>query len=173
MLEEKMMAASDAMEYEQAIEYRELLNSVKQVAQKQKITSQSMERPGCDRHGEGRGGCGGAGILCPGWKDDRTGTFPCLRVYGRTTITRSSEAFVNSSTRELRLSRERSWVQENFRRWSYRDWLTKRRGQAVKFLVPKKGQKERLVELAEKNAKLVLTRIRIRSKEKNSGPSAP
>ena len=43
MLEEKMMAASDAMEYEQAIEYRELLNSVKQVAQKQKITSQSME----------------------------------------------------------------------------------------------------------------------------------
>ena len=34
MLEEKMMAASDAMEYEQAIEYRELLNSVKQVAQK-------------------------------------------------------------------------------------------------------------------------------------------
>ena len=43
MLEEKMMAASDAMEYEQAIEYRELLNSVKQVAQKQKITSHSME----------------------------------------------------------------------------------------------------------------------------------
>ena len=43
MLEEKMMASSDAMEYEQAIEYRELLNSVKQVAQKQKITSQSME----------------------------------------------------------------------------------------------------------------------------------
>lgn len=38
-----MMAASDAMEYEQAIEYRELLNSVKQVAQKQKITSHSME----------------------------------------------------------------------------------------------------------------------------------
>lgn len=31
-----MMAASDAMEYEQAIEYRELLNSVKQVAQKRR-----------------------------------------------------------------------------------------------------------------------------------------
>lgn len=36
------------------------------------------------------------------------------------------------------------------------EWLTKRRGQAVKFLIPKKGQKERLVELAQKNAKLVL-----------------
>lgn len=31
------------MEFEKAIEYRELLNSVKQVAQKQKITSSSME----------------------------------------------------------------------------------------------------------------------------------
>ena len=43
MLEEKMMQASDGMDFEKAIEYRELLNSVKQVAQKQKITSQSME----------------------------------------------------------------------------------------------------------------------------------
>lgn len=53
MLEEKMMAASDAMEYEQAIEYRELLNSVKQVAQKQKITSQSMEDRDVIGHGAG------------------------------------------------------------------------------------------------------------------------
>lgn len=49
------------------------------------------------------------------------------------------------------------WVQENFPEMDLiAEWLTKRRGQAVKFLVPKKGQKERLVELAEKNAKLVL-----------------
>lgn len=36
-------------------------------------------------------------------------------------------------------------------------WLTKRRGQNVKFVIPKKGQKERLVELAAKNALLVLS----------------
>ncbi|MCI6886719.1 MAG: excinuclease ABC subunit UvrC, partial [Lachnospiraceae bacterium] len=42
-LEEKMMAASDAMDFEKAIEYRDLLESVKKVAQKQKITSSSME----------------------------------------------------------------------------------------------------------------------------------
>ena len=35
--------ASDSLEFERAIEYRELLNSVKQVAQKQKITSSGME----------------------------------------------------------------------------------------------------------------------------------
>ena len=49
------------------------------------------------------------------------------------------------------------WVQEKFPEMDLiAEWLTKRRGQAVKFLIPKKGQKERLVELAQKNAKLVL-----------------
>ena len=38
-----MMAASEALEFEKAIEYRELLNSVKKVAQKQKITDSSGE----------------------------------------------------------------------------------------------------------------------------------
>ena len=42
-LENRMLEASDAMEFEKAIEYRELLSSVKQVAQKQKITSSGME----------------------------------------------------------------------------------------------------------------------------------
>ncbi len=38
-LEEKMLEASEEMEFEKAIEYRELLNSVTKIAQKQKITS--------------------------------------------------------------------------------------------------------------------------------------
>ena len=42
-LEEKMEAASKALEFERAIEYRELLSSVKKISQKQKITSSSME----------------------------------------------------------------------------------------------------------------------------------
>ena len=37
-LEEKMLQASEDMEFEKAIEYRELLGSVKKIAQKQKIT---------------------------------------------------------------------------------------------------------------------------------------
>lgn len=38
-----MMEAAEKMEYEKAAEYRDLLSSVKKVAQKQKITSSSME----------------------------------------------------------------------------------------------------------------------------------
>ncbi len=42
-LEERMMRASEEMDFEKAIEYRELLSSVKKVAQKQKITSSSTQ----------------------------------------------------------------------------------------------------------------------------------
>lgn len=38
-----MLEASEEMEFEKAIEYRELLNSVTKIAQKQKITSSDME----------------------------------------------------------------------------------------------------------------------------------
>ncbi len=43
MLEEKMNKASEAMEFEEAITWRELLTSVKAVAQKQKITNSDGE----------------------------------------------------------------------------------------------------------------------------------
>lgn len=42
-LKEKMQEASGEMEFERAIEYRELLNSVSQIAQKQKITNTDGE----------------------------------------------------------------------------------------------------------------------------------
>ena len=42
-LEKKMQEASDDLEFEKAIEYRELLHSVKQIAQKQKITDTGGE----------------------------------------------------------------------------------------------------------------------------------
>ena len=42
-LEEKMNTASENLEFERAIEYRELINSVKKITQKQKITDSSGE----------------------------------------------------------------------------------------------------------------------------------
>ena len=42
-LEEKMNTASENLEFERAIEYRELINSVKKIAQKQKITDSRGE----------------------------------------------------------------------------------------------------------------------------------
>ena len=50
------------------------------------------------------------------------------------------------------------WVQEELEDAEViASFLTARRGQKVRFVVPKMGEKERLVELAEKNAKMVLS----------------
>jgi len=157
MLEEKMMAASDEMDFEKAIEYRELLNSVKQVAQKQKITSQSME----DRD-----------IIAMA-RDDEDAVVQVFfvrdgKLIGREHFHLSASTagddgqIIGSFVKQFYsgtpfLPRE-IWVQQEFEEMDLvGSWLTRRRGQNVKFVIPKKGQKERLVELAAKNALLVLS----------------
>ena len=157
MLKQKMMDASEEMDFEKAIEYRELLNSVKQVAQKQKITSQSME----DRD-----------IIAMA-RDDEDAVVQVFFVRDGKLIGRE-HFHVSASTAEEDgqilgsfikqfyagtpfIPRE-IWTQQEFDEMELvRQWLTKRRGQGMKFVIPKKGQKERLVELAAKNALLVLS----------------
>lgn len=157
MLEKKMMDASDELDFEKAIEYRELLNSVKQVAQKQKITSQSME----DRD-----------IIAMA-RDEEDAVVQVFFVRDGKLIGRE-HFHVSASTAENDsqiigpfvkqfyagtpfIPRE-IWVQQEFDEMDVIcQWLTRRRGQHVKFIIPKKGQKERLVELAAKNALLVLS----------------
>ena len=67
-LEEKMRTASETMEFEKAIEYRDLLDSVRKVAQKQKITSQSMEDRDIIAMAKDERGCGCAGVLRARWQ---------------------------------------------------------------------------------------------------------
>ena len=157
MLEDKMMKASEEMEFEQAIEYRELMNSVKQIAQKQKITSQSME----DRD-----------IIAMA-RDNEDAVVQVFfvrdgKLIGREHFHISAAAegedhhiigsFVKQFYAGTPFIPREIWVQQEFEEMGLvKEWLTKRRGQSVKFVIPKKGQKERLVELAAKNAMLVLS----------------
>ncbi len=157
MLEEHMLRASDALEFEKAMEYRDLLESVKKVAQKQKITSSSME----DRD-----------VIALA-RDEQDAVVQVFfvregKLIGRdhfhvTVATAENKSQILSSfvkqfyagtpflPREL-------WVQEELEDGGViAQWLSARKGQKVRIVVPKKGQKERLVELAEKNAALVLS----------------
>ena len=156
MLEKKMMEASEEMEFERAIEYRELIQSVKQIAEKQKITSQSME----DRD-----------IIAMA-RDQEDAVVQVFfvrdgKIIGRehfhvSVATAEDEkqiigSFVKQFYAGTPFIPREVWVQKEFREMKLiQEWLTKRRGQGVKFVVPKKGQKNRLVELAAKNAQLVL-----------------
>lgn len=95
-LEKKMNEASEALEFERAIEYRELLNSVKKVAQKQKITDSSGEDQGCTGSGVRRGRCGRTGILYPGRTSDRQGSLLSADLEGRVKGQYSGQLYQNS-----------------------------------------------------------------------------
>ena len=156
-LEEKMRTASETMEFEKAIEYRDLLDSVRKVAQKQKITSQSME----DRD-----------IIAMA-KDERDAVVQVFfvrdgKLIGRDhfhmnlTGSESKAEILNSFVKQFYAGTpfvpHEIWVQEELEDAEViASFLTARRGQKVRFVVPKMGEKERLVELAEKNAKMVLS----------------
>ena len=166
-LEEKMLAASEAMEFEKAIEYRELLNSVTKIAQKQKITSSDMEDKdviamSVDQHD--------AVVQVFFIRDGRLigRDHFCLRIANGDSRPDVLSAFIKQFyagtpyiPREIMLQYEiedAALIEE---------WLSGRKGQKVHIQVPKKGQKEKLVELAKKNADMVLTqdRERIRREE--------
>ena len=155
-LQEKMMEASDNMEFEKAIEYRDLLDSVKKVAQKQKITSSSME----DRD-----------VIAMA-KDERDAVVQVFFVREGKLIGRDHfhltvgldegksqilTSFVKQFYAGTPFMPKELWVQEELEGSELiAQWLSTKKGQKVRIVVPKKGDKERLVELAQKNAKMVL-----------------
>lgn len=157
MLEENMQAASEDMDYERAMEYRDLLNSVKQVAQKQKITDSGLE----DRD-----------IIAMA-KDKKDAVVQVFFVREGRLIGRE-HYHVNIGAEEDEKQILTSFVKQFYSGTPYvpkelwtqtgleeaeiiGEWLSAKRGQKVRIAVPQKGQKERLVELAEKNAALVLS----------------
>lgn len=155
-LEEKMLEASESMDFEKAIEYRDILDSVKQVAQKQKITSYGLE----DRD-----------IIAMA-KDSQDAVVQVFfvregRLIGRDHFHLSIAAAEDD--RQILTSFVTQFYagtpfipRELLVQFPLEDeevisqWLSAKRGQKVRLISPKKGEKERLVELAAKNAKLVL-----------------
>lgn len=166
-LEQKMRESSDRMEFEEAIRYRDLYNSVKQVAQKQKITGSDGEDKDVI-------------ALASDEKDAvvqvffvRDGKLMGREHFYMTHLPETPAAqilldFVKQFyagtpfiPKELMLQEEIEDIE------ILEQWLTKRRGARVYIRVPKIGTKEKLVELAAKNAQLVLSqdKERIRREE--------
>ena len=160
MLEEKMKVASDSMDFEKAIEYRELISSVKQVAQKQKITSGDGEDKDV------------IAVAC----DDRDAVVQVffvrrgrligrdhfyLQVAPQDTKGQILDSFIKQFYSGTPFIPKEVMIQEEIEEAALiEEWLSSRRGSRVRIRVPKKGTKEKLVELAERNAEMVLTQDR-------------
>ncbi|MCR5627742.1 MAG: excinuclease ABC subunit UvrC, partial [Lachnospiraceae bacterium] len=156
MLEEKMYKASDAMEFEEAAAYRDLLNSVNSVAQKQRITNSDGE----DRD-----------VI--GLARDKTQAVVAIffvrdgRIIGRDHfyIKEDEEvpdaeiigSFVKQFYSGTPLIPPQIIVEEDIEdREITEEWLTNKRGMKVSIIIPKRGDKEKLTRLAKKNAEIVL-----------------
>ena len=166
-LEQKMQRASENLDFEEAIRYRDLYNSVKQIASKQKMEESDGEDKDI------------IALAC----DDRDAVVQVFFVRGGKVIGRESYKIDNTQhstneeiltdfvkqfyagtpfiPRELILQEEIEDIQV------IEQWLTGRKGSRVYIRIPKIGAKEKLVELAAKNAMLVLSqdKERIRREE--------
>lgn len=159
-LEEKMNRAAQALEFEEAARYRDLYSSVKQVSQKQKITE----------------GVGEDKDIIALYQDEAEAVVQVFFVRDGKLIGREHyymknvpennkpeilEEFVKQFyagtpfiPRELVLQYEVADAE------LIEKWLSGRRGGRVYLRVPKIGSKEKLVELAAQNAKLILNQDR-------------
>lgn len=157
MLEKKMMNASENMEFEEAAGYRDLMNSVRQMAQKQKITNTSNQEDK-DIIAFARAGDEAVvqvffirnGKLIGREHYHLTGVENDTREGVMTSFVKQFYAGTPFIPRELLLQEDLEEPE------LITEWLSAKRGQKVYIHVPKKGEKEKLVELAEKNASLVL-----------------
>ena len=155
-LEEKMLDASENLEFEKAIEYRELLASVQKIAQKQKIT----DTAGDDRDiiamaSEGEDAVVQVFFIRGGRLIGRDHFY--LKIAENDTKSEILSSFIKQFyagtpyiPAELMLPEE---IEDQE---IIEEWLTTRREHKVRLRIPKKGTKEKLVELAQKNAQIVL-----------------
>lgn len=159
-LEEKMNKAAEELEFEEAARYRDLLSSVRQVSQKQKITE----------------GVGEDKDILALYQDEteavvqvffvRDGKLIGREHYYMTHVPENNKPAILQDfvkqfyagtpfiPRELMLQYEIEDTE------LIEKWLSERKGSRVYLKVPKIGSKEKLVELAAQNAKLVLSQDR-------------
>ena len=163
-LGEKMQAAAENLEFEEAARYRDLYNSVKSVAQKQKIT---------DSDGEDKD------IIALA-KDESDAVVQVFfvrdgKLIGRehfymTHVAGYDKAqilldFVKQFYAGTPYIPKELMLQEQIEDLEILEkWLSTRKGSRVYLRVPRKGYKEKLVELAAQNAQLVLSQDKERIK---------
>ncbi|MDD3615538.1 MAG: excinuclease ABC subunit UvrC [Lachnospiraceae bacterium] len=159
-LEQKMYQASEEMNFEDAAGYRDLIQSVKQIGERQKITGSDGEDKdivalAMDREDgivqvffvrEGKLIGRDHFYVKIGQGDDRSTVLSSfLKQFYAGTPFIPKELLIQEEIEDAQIIEE---------------WLTKKRGQRVYVKTPKKGTKEKLVELAYRNARLVLNQDR-------------
>lgn len=158
MLEDRMKEAAEAMEYEKAASNRDLLASVRQIMNKQKITHTDQADRDIIAFARNKDEAVVQTFFIRGGKLIGRDHFYLTGVEDETdswVITTFIKQFYAGTPyipKEIFLETELEDEEV------ISSWLSSKRGQKVYVHVPKKGKKEKLVELAKKNAVLILNK---------------
>ncbi len=164
LLEERMQEAAEKMDFEAAIIQRELLNSVRQIAQKQKITSSDGEDKDIAALAVQDADAVVQMFFVRGGRLIGRDHF-YLRAAPHDTAADILSSFLKQFYAGTPFIPKTVMLPEEIEDASViEEWLTEKRGQKVHLRVPKKGEKEKLVELAKKNAQMVLDQDKERIK---------
>lgn len=171
-LREKMQRASDNMEFEEAIKYRDLLESVVSVSQKQKIEDSAQEDKDIIAVAvEGEDAVVNVFFVRNGRMTGREHYYMSLGAEEndiKDILSNFLMQFYGGTPyipREIMIPCELGDENDNenggdnkSKTAMIEDWLTGQKGSRVYLKIPKIGQKEKLMELAENNAKLILSK---------------
>lgn len=159
-LQEKMQKASENMEFEEAATYRDLLDSVRKVSEKQKITDSDQEDKDVIALAKDERDCVVQVFFVRG------GKMIGREHYYMTNVSHMSkpeilEAFIKQFYGGTPFIPRELYVQFQLEgQGLLEEWLTTLRGSRAYIRAPQKGTKEKLVELAYNNAKIVLSQDR-------------
>ena len=155
-LEQLMKEASMNLEFEKAAEYRDLLNSVHRMAERQKADADlTVDRDIAAIATAGEEAVVQVFFVREGKMIGRE-HFYLTGVEGEDRASVLQEFIKQFYGGTPHIPKELLLSEEIEERELLENYLSERSGRRVKIHVPKKGEKERLVELAEKNASMVL-----------------
>lgn len=166
----KMQAASEEMRYEDAMEYRDLIRSIQKIGERQKITGYGQEdrdiiAVAMDESEDLRDQDAVVQVffIRDGKLIGRDHFY--LRVAKGDTKAQVLSSFLKQFYAGTPFIPSEIMLQSEIEDADIiEEWLTARRKQKVHIRVPKKGTKEKLVELALENARMVLAKDRERIK---------
>ena len=169
-LMEKMQKASEEMRYEDAMEYRDLIRSIEKIGERQKITGYGQEdrdiiAVAMDESEDLRDQDAVVQVffIRDGKLIGRDHFY--LRVAKGDTKSQVLSSFLKQFYAGTPFIPSEIMLQSEIEDADIiEEWLTTRRKQKVHIRVPKKGTKEKLVELALENARMVLSKDRERIK---------
>ena len=169
-LMEKMQKASEEMRYEDAMEYRDLIRSIEKIGERQKITGYGQEdrdiiAVAMDESEDLRDQDAVVQVffIRDGKLIGRDHFY--LRVAKGDTKSQVLSSFLKQFYAGTPFIPSEIMLQSEIEDAEIiEEWLTTRRKQKVHIRVPKKGTKEKLVELALENARMVLSKDRERIK---------